>query len=64
MIDNRRVFIGLIVAIGVIFAILMVELNHSPPERLRITSSSMHPTLPVSAAVALARRHRAVASHG
>ena len=47
MIDNRRVFILLVAAIAVLGVILVGEVNHQPAQTLRVTSSSMRPTLAV-----------------
>ena len=47
MIDNRRVFILLVAAIVVLGVILVGEVNHVPAQTLRVTSSSMRPTLAV-----------------
>jgi signal peptidase I len=47
VIDNRRVFILLVAAIAVLGVILVGEVNHVPAQTLRVTSSSMRPTLAV-----------------
>jgi signal peptidase I len=47
VIDNRRVFILLVAAIAVLGVILVGEVNHAPAQTLRVTSSSMRPTLAV-----------------
>jgi signal peptidase I len=47
VIDNRRVFILLVAAIAVLGVILISEVNHEPAQSLRVTSSSMRPTLSV-----------------